>query len=345
MSSGAAPLPRRQPRVAVLGAGSWGTTMASIAAQSSPTVLWARSSAVAHEVSAQHTNSTYLPDISLPPSLLATSSLEEAVSEADVLVCAVPSQGLRGVLEQIAPMVRPWVPVVSLAKGLELDTQKRMTEVIADVLPGHPAGALAGPNIAIEVMTGYAAAATLAMPDEGTAARLADLFRTSLFRIYSTTDVIGVEIAGALKNVYAIAVGMADGAGAGFNTKAMVMTRAAREMSILGQALGGERETFSGLAGVGDLIVTCTSPHSRNRYVGEQLGRGRTIAEVLAGMRQVAEGVKTSSVAIKLAADAGVELPIAREVDAVVNADATAQDAYRGLLRRPPGHETKGDAW
>lgn len=338
-------LVRREPRVAVLGAGSWGTTMASIAARSSPTRLWARSAAVADEINATHVNSTYLPDITLPASLIATSSLDEAVSEADVLVCAIPSQRLRGVLQQVAPLIRPWVPVVSLSKGLELETQKRMTEVIADVLPGHPAGALAGPNIAVEVMTGYAAAATLAMPDEGTAARLADLFRTSLFRIYSTTDVIGVEIAGALKNVYAIAVGMADGAGAGFNTKAMVMTRAAREMSILGEALGGERETFSGLAGVGDLIVTCTSPHSRNRHVGEQLGRGRTISETLGGMRQVAEGVKTSSVAIKLGADVGVDLPIAREVDAVVNGSATAQDAYRGLLRTAPGHETKGDAW
>lgn len=336
---------RRQPRVAVLGAGSWGTTVASIASRSSPTRLWARSDDVATEVTTRHTNTAYLPGIGLPEQLTATSSLEEAVCDADVLVSAIPAQSLRGVLHSVAPIVRPWVPVVSLSKGLEADTQKRMTQVIAEVLPGHPAGVLAGPNIALEVMTGFAAAATLAMPDESTAARLADLFRTSLFRIYSSTDVVGVEIAGALKNVYAIAVGMADGAGAGYNTKAMVMTRSAREMSILGQALGGDRETFAGLAGVGDLIVTCTSPHSRNRHVGEQLGRGRTVEETLAGMRQVAEGVKTSTVAIKLAADVGVELPIAREVEAVVSGAATAQDAYRGLLRTPPGHETKGDAW
>jgi glycerol-3-phosphate dehydrogenase (NAD(P)+) len=156
-----------------------------------------------------------------------------------------------------------------------------MTQIIAEFLPGHPAGALSGPNIARDIMNGYAAAATIAMPDAGTAAQLADLFRTQRFRIYSTTDVIGVELAGALKNVYAIAVGMADGAGAGENTKAMVMTRAAREMARLGEALGGDRETFAGLAGMGDLIVTCISPHSRNRHVGEELGRGRPLAEIL----------------------------------------------------------------
>jgi glycerol-3-phosphate dehydrogenase (NAD(P)+) len=329
----------------VLGGGSWGTTVASIVARSAPTVLWARSPEVADEVDRLGRNRRYLGDLPLTDGLRATDSLAQAVQDADVLVMGVPSHGFRGVLEQVVSQVRPWIPVVSLVKGLEQVTDHRMTEIVAEVLPGHPAGVLAGPNIAKEVMAGYAAAATIAMPDQNLAARLADLFRTSRFRIYSTTDVVGVEIAGALKNVFAIAAGMADGAGAGYNTKAMVITRAVREMRRLGEALGGDPLTFSGLAGTGDLIVTCTSPLSRNRHVGEELGRGKSVGEVLAGMKQVAEGVKAAPVVMKLAADAGVDMPIAQEVDNVLWHDATVHDAYRGLLRVAPGHELHGEGW
>jgi glycerol-3-phosphate dehydrogenase (NAD(P)+) len=329
----------------VLGGGSWGTTVASIVARSAPTVLWARSPEVAEEIDRQGRNSRYLGDSPLTDGLRATDSLEQAVQDADVLVMGVPSHGFRGVLEQVVSHVRPWIPVVSLVKGLEQVTDHRMTDIVAEVLPGHPAGVLAGPNIAKEVMAGYAAAATIAMPDQNLAARLADLFRTARFRIYSTTDVAGVEIAGALKNVFAIGAGMADGAGAGYNTKAMVITRAVREMRRLGEALGGDPLTFSGLAGTGDLIVTCTSPLSRNRHVGEELGRGKPIGEVLAGMKQVAEGVKAAPVIMKLAADAGVDLPIAQEVDNVLWHGATVKDAYRGLLRVAPGHELHGEGW
>jgi len=319
--------------------------VASIVARSAPTVLWARSPEVAEEVDRRCRNTRYLGDIPLTDGLRATDSLAQAVQDADVLVMGVPSHGFRGVLEQVVSHVRPWIPVVSLVKGLEQVTDRRMTEIVAEVLPGHPAGVLAGPNIAKEVMAGYAAAATIAMPDQNLAARLADLFRTTRFRIYSTTDVVGVEIAGALKNVFAIAAGMADGAGAGYNTKAMVLTRAVREMRRLGEALGGEPLTFSGLAGTGDLIVTCFSPLSRNRHVGEELGRGKPIGEVLAGMKQVAEGVKAAPVAMKLAAEAGVDVPIAQEVDNVLWHGATVQDAYRGLLRLAPGHELHGEGW
>ena len=308
-------------------------------------MLWARSPEVAEEVDRRGRNSRYLGDIPLTDGLRATDSLAQAVQDADVLVMGVPSHGFRGVLEQVVSHVRPWIPVVSLVKGLEQVTDHRMTEIVAEVLPGHPAGVLAGPNIAKEVMAGYAAAATIAMPDQNLAARLADLFRTTRFRIYSTTDVVGVEIAGALKNVFAIAAGMADGAGAGYNTKAMVITRAVREMRRLGEALGGDPLTFSGLAGMGDLIVTCTSPLSRNRHVGEELGRGKSIDEVLAGMKQVAEGVKAAPVVMKLAAEAGVDMPIAQEVDNVLWHGATVADAYRGLLRVAPGHELHGEGW
>jgi glycerol-3-phosphate dehydrogenase (NAD(P)+) len=329
----------------VLGGGSWGTTVASMVARSAPTVLWARSPEIAEEIDRRGQNTRYLGDIPLTDGLRATDSLEQAVRDADVLVMGVPSHGFRGVLEQVVSHVRPWIPVVSLVKGLEQVTDHRMTEIVAEVLPGHPAGVLAGPNIAKEVMAGYAAAATIAMPDQNLAARVADLFRTTRFRIYSTTDVVGVELAGALKNVFAIAAGMADGAGAGYNTKAMVITRAVREMRRLGEALGGDPLTFSGLAGTGDLIVTCTSPLSRNRHVGEELGRGKSIDEVLAGMKQVAEGVKAAPVIMKLAAEAGVDMPIAQEVDNVLWHGATVQDAYRGLLTVAPGHELHGEGW
>jgi glycerol-3-phosphate dehydrogenase (NAD(P)+) len=335
---------RRRPHVAVLGAGSWGTTLATIVSRTTSCVLWARSPELAKSINETQAN-PYLPGVLLPTRVRATSSLEEACCDADVLVSAIPTQSVRGVLDDVAPLVRPWIPVVSAAKGLEQQTRLRVTEVVAQVLPGHPAGVLAGPNIAVEVLAGYAAAATIAMPDENLATRLAELFQTSRFRVYSTSDVVGVEVAGALKNIYAIAVGMADGAGAGENTKAMVVTRAAREMSRLGEALGGHRDTFAGLAGIGDLIVTCSSPHSRNRQVGEALGRGKPITEILRGMTQVAEGVKTTPVAIELALEHGVPMRIASEVDSVLAGRATAHDAYRGLLRVPPGHETKGDEW
>lgn len=336
---------RRQPRVAVLGGGSWGTTVASIVSRSATTVLWSRSPETVADINDHRRNGHYLGDVELHSSLVATASLETAVEDADVLVMGVPSHAFRGVLELVAPHLRPWAPVVSLVKGLEQGTDRRMTEIVTELLPGNPAGVLAGPNIAKEVLAGYAAAATIAMPDQSSAEQLADLFRTSRFRIYSTTDVVGVEIAGSLKNVYAIAAGMGDGVGAGYNTKAMVITRSLREMTRLGEAMGGQRDTFAGLAGMGDLIVTCTSPLSRNRHVGEELGRGEKIGDILAGMTQVAEGVKTTPVVIEIAETLGLELPIAREVDAVLRGTATVEDAYRGLTRTAPGHEIHGDTF
>lgn len=329
----------------MIGAGSWGTTVAAILSRSTETVIWARSDDVAHDISERHRNSRYTGDAELPDALRATSSIQEAVEEADTVVMGVPSHGFRAVLEQMVAHVRPWVPIVSLVKGLEEGTDLRMTEIVGEILPGHPAGVLAGPNIAGEIIDGFAAAATLAMPDMNTATQLAELFRTPRFRVYSSTDVVGAELCGPLKNVFAIAAGMSDGAGAGHNTKAMVITRAVREMAVLGEAMGGDPDTFHGLAGTGDLIVTCTSPQSRNRRVGEALGRGETITEAMAGMTQVAEGVRSVGVVLRLAESVGVDVPIAREVDAVVNKGSTARDAYRGLLKQAPGHEVSGKSW
>jgi glycerol-3-phosphate dehydrogenase (NAD(P)+) len=334
---------QRAPHVVVLGGGSWGTTIASICARRGPTLQWVRSEETAKDINENHCNSRYLGDeVVLSNTLRATTDFGEAANCADVVVMGVPSHGFRNVLIELASQLRPWVPVVSLVKGLEQGTNKRMSEIVDEILPGHPAGILAGPNIAREVAEGYAAAAVLAMPDQNLAANLAELFRTKRFRTYTTDDVIGVEMAGALKNVYAIAVGMGYSVGIGENTRAMVMTRAVREMSKLGEAAGGHRDTFAGLAGMGDLIVTCTSQRSRNRHVGEQLGAGKPIHEIIASMNQVAEGVKAVSVVMKFADSYGIAMPIAREVDGVINHGATPDDAYRGLAAETPGHEVHG---
>lgn len=335
----------RQPTVAVLGSGSWGTTVASVCARNTETTIWARNPDTATEINTRHTNSRYLGELPLTGTLRATTDLAESVRDADVLVMGVPSHAFRDVLTEVAAHLRPWIPVVSLVKGLEQGTRLRMTEIVQAVLPGHPAGVLAGPNIAREVLQGYAAAATIAMPDHRTAEMLQELFRTNRFRVYTSSDVLGVELCGALKNVFAIATGFGDGLEAGANTRAMVITRSLRELSKLVIAMGGDAETVSGLAGMGDLIATCTSPLSRNHRVGIGLAQGKTVEQVIDEMQQVAEGVKSSSVVMKLAAERGVEMPIAAEVDAVVNHGQPAAEAYRGLLRQRPGHEIHGAAW
>ncbi|MCB0999541.1 MAG: NAD(P)H-dependent glycerol-3-phosphate dehydrogenase [Acidimicrobiales bacterium] len=330
--------------MAVLGGGSWGTTVASLAATHASTTLWARDAATVAEINERHRNSRYLPDLDLHPQLRATSSLDEAVHDADVVVVGVPSQAVRGTLVEIAPLIRHWVPVVSLTKGLEQGTRLRMTEVIDQELPGHPAGVLAGPNLAREILAGYAAAAVIAMPDARVATSLQQVFSSRRFRVYTNPDVIGCELGGALKNVIAIAAGMAEGLGVGDNTKAMVFTRGLNEIARLGTAMGGDPRTFAGLTGMGDLMATCSSPLSRNRTVGVELAKGRSIEEITASMRMVAEGVKTARVVVELAQEYGVEAPITEEVDAVVNRGRTPLEAYAGLNRIAPASEWDGTA-
>ncbi len=329
----------RRIRVAVLGAGSWGTTVASLASRNTQTTLWARKAETADEINREHRNSAYLKDLPLCSRLQATSSLDDAVRDCDVLVVGVPSHSFRDTLKAVAPLLRPWVPVISLAKGLEQGTHARMTEIINNELPGHPAGLLAGPNIAREVLQGMAAAAVLAMQDEQVARALQPLFTSAVFRTYTNTDVIGCELGGPLKNVIAISAGMAEGLSVGENTRAMVITRGLAEITRLGVALGGRAETFSGLTGLGDLLTTCMSPLSRNRQVGEQFARGRTTAEIVASMNMVAEGIKTSSVVMELAAQHGVVMPIAAEVAAVVKGEHGAVQAFRGLRKLAAGDE------
>lgn len=325
--------------VAVLGGGSWGTTVASVCSANANTVLWARDPSTAASVNDEHVNSRYLPGLALHANLRATADLEEAVSAADVLVMGVPSHAMRSTLQAVAPLIRHWIPVLSLAKGLEQGSHLRMTEIIAQELPGHPAGVLAGPNLAKEILNGYAAAAVIATPDEHVACSLQAIFSTRRFRIYTNHDVVGCEMGGALKNVVAIAAGMGEGLGVGDNTRALVITRGLAEIIRLGVSMGGDPMTFAGLTGLGDLMATCMSPLSRNRRVGEELAKGRPLHQIVEDMRMVAEGIKTARVVVELAEAYGTEAPIAREVDAVINGGRTAMDAFRGLMRVPPGAE------
>ena len=327
--------------VGLLGAGSWGTTVASLCARNTDTKIWARKAETVTEINEQHTNQRYLKDAQITESLQATHDLEEAVRHADVLVMGIPSHNFRVVLQDVKKYIRPWVPVVSLAKGLEQGTRLRMTEIIEQELPGHPYGVLTGPNLAREIMAGQAAASVIAMVDDTIANALKPVFSTGLFRVYTNSDVVGCELGGALKNVIAIAAGMGDGAGAGDNTKSAIITRGLAELSRLGVAMGGEPATFAGLAGMGDLVATCTSKLSRNRSVGEELGKGRKLDEIIAEMHMVAEGVKSCGTVMELADQYGVEMPIAHEVYKVVHEGNTAIDAYKGLLKRDAGYEAE----
>jgi glycerol-3-phosphate dehydrogenase (NAD(P)+) len=329
-------------RVAVIGAGSWGTTVANLVAANTPTTLWSREVTVAEDIEQRRQNSRYLPDVTLHADLRATTSMSDAVGNADLIVMGVPSHGFRSTMEQVAEHLRPWVPIVSLTKGFEQSTRMRMTQVVGEVVPGHPVGVLTGPNLAKEILAGQAAATVIAMADLSIAESLQVIFGADNFRVYTNTDVVGAEMGGALKNVIAIASGIADGIGASDNTRAAVITRGLAELTRLGVARGGDPMTFAGLAGMGDLIATCISPQSRNRHVGEQLGRGRPLDEVIAEMNMVAEGVKAAPVTVELAHEHGVEMPIAESVAAVCAGQLTAMEAYKGLLARSRRPEVYG---
>jgi glycerol-3-phosphate dehydrogenase (NAD(P)+) len=326
-------------KVGILGGGSWGTTVASIVARNAETTIWARNPETVNEINEKHTNSKYLPNAKLTKSLKASISIEETVKNADLLVMGVPAQSFREVLQEAKTNIRPWIPIVSLAKGLEIGTKMRMTEVIEEEMPGHPAGVLTGPNLAKEIHFGKAAAAVIAMVDDTIAKELQPIFSSGLFRVYTNDDVIGCELGGALKNIMAIASGMGDGANAGDNTRAAVITRGLSELTRLGVAMGGKRSTFAGLAGMGDLVATCSSAKSRNHHVGFQLGQGKSLEQIIQEMNEVAEGVKTAKVVIELAKDYDVEMPISMEVYKVLYEGNTVNDAFKGLLNIEIGSE------
>jgi glycerol-3-phosphate dehydrogenase (NAD(P)+) len=328
-------------RMAVVGAGSWGTTVASLAAANTPTTLWARRSEVVDSINTRHINPDYISAVGLSPELKASGSLVDTVSNADVVVMAVPSQGFRQVLAEASPHIRPWVPIVSLSKGLEAGTMMRMSQVAHDVLPDHPVAVLTGPNLASEISVGQPAASVVAIDDDVIATALQELFSTPTFRVYTNADVVGCEIAGVVKNVIAIASGIAMGMGFGDNTRASLLTRGLAEMTRLAVALGGNAESLSGLAGMGDLIATCSSTSSRNTSVGIRLGQGEALADIIASTSMVAEGVKSSATVLQLAHQHGVDMPITEQVVAVCHEGKSAADGLLALMSRRARPEAK----
>jgi len=316
--------------------------VAAMAVKSAPTVLWARRPELALQIAHEHRNAAYLPDLRLPPKLEATPSMAEAVRGASMVIMAVPSHGFRTILEQAVGLLDADACILSLAKGLEKDSLKRMSEVISEVAPGHRLGVLTGPNLAREVVAGQPTASVVAAEDEEVGRSVQSLLSSDTFRVYTNTDVVGAEMAGALKNVVALAAGMAAGMGLGDNTKAALITRGLAELSRLGVAMGGRPLTFSGLAGMGDLVATCYSAQSRNRHVGEQLGRGRSLDSVIREMNMVAEGVKTAPVALALARSYDVEMPIAEQVTEVLEGRKTARQVIPALMLRQAKSELQG---
>ena len=330
-------------KIAVYGAGSWGTAFSIVLADGGNDVtIWGRRDEVCANINDRRQNTDYLPGIELPPSVSATHDIEKAAHGADIVILATPSQTLRGNLEEWAPHIAPDAVMVSLMKGVELGTLKRMSEVIAEVTGAGPerVAVISGPNLAKEIARREPAASVVACADEDVARMLQDRCHSPAFRPYTSTDVLGCELGGAYKNVVGLAVGMAVGLGFGDNTTASVITRGLAETARLAMALGANPLTLMGLAGLGDLVATCSSPLSRNRSFGEKLGQGMTTEEIYASTRQVAEGAKSCSSLRALAEQSGVDAPVAQYVDNVVAGRMTANQMMDDILAR----ETKSEA-
>jgi glycerol-3-phosphate dehydrogenase (NAD(P)+) len=325
-------------RVAVMGAGSWGSVFSMILSDANCDVtLWARSSAVADDINSTHINHAYQPDLILPANVVATANPDQALTDADLVVLAMPAQTLRSNLTSWSNSIPSQAVIVSLMKGVELGTAERMTEVIAEVakVKAEQVAVVSGPNLAHEIAAKEPAATTVACSNEVFARRIQDACTTEYFRPYYTTDVVGVEIAGAVKNVIALANGMAVGLGYGENSQSALMTRGLAEMSRLGVALGANPLTFAGLAGVGDLIATCQSPLSRNRTIGVYLGEGKTIAQAQTLTKTTSEGVQSCQSILDLATRHGVEMPITQQVVNVIHHGTSAEKVLKAFMSRP----------
>jgi glycerol-3-phosphate dehydrogenase (NAD(P)+) len=322
--------------IAVLGAGSWGTALAVHLGRVGHDVrLWARDVQVAADISTRRANAIYLPDVSLPESVLVTASIPEALSDTDLVVSAIPSHGCRAVMRQAAAFLQPDATIVSATKGLESGTLLRISEVIAEELgPGRAVVVLSGPSFAVEVARELPTVVLAASTSPAATELVQVEFRGPFFRLYGSTDIVGVEIGGALKNVIAIAAGVVEGLGLGHNALAALITRGLAEITRLACAAGAQRETTAGLSGLGDLVLTCTGSLSRNRHVGVELAHGRRLADVLAGMKMIAEGVNTTSAALALGARYGVELPIATQMAAVLDGRSDVRTAVEALMLR-----------
>lgn len=330
-------------RVAVIGAGGWGTTLALCLLRNGHTVgLWSYEEIDVRNIRERGENSRFLPGVSIPPEIRVSTDLNQILEGATLLVMATPSQATRSVLRSITACSPHPCPVVNVSKGIENGSLKRMSQIIAEELPTgfeNLICTLSGPSHAEEVSRGIPTLVVAASPNEDVARTVQDAFISEPFRVYTSDDLVGVELAGSLKNVIAIATGIADGLGFGDNTKGAILTRGLAEISRLGLAMGARLTTFSGLAGMGDLITTCMSQHSRNRFVGEQIGKGRTLEQVMAGMVMVAEGVRTTESTVALAEAHGVEVPISREVHAVLFERKPPVSGVRDLMMRPPKPE------
>ncbi len=323
--------------VAVIGAGSFGTCLALLCARENDVQLWARSADLAEQINLEHRNPRYLTEIDIPRSVHATSDLEEALAGRELVICAVPSHGMREVIEAAAPLLSPGAILVSAVKGIEYETGMTMHQVLEDVLPEehHPRiVCLSGPSFAYEIARRRPTVVTLACREEAYAISVQATLSCPWFRCYSHTDVIGVEIGGALKNVIAIGVGIGDGQLQGHNSRAALMTRGLAEITRLGVRLGAEPTTFLGLSGMGDLLLTCTGDLSRNRRVGLALGRGQKLDDILSEMGGVAEGVQTTRAACRLGDRVGVELPISNMVREVIDGERTPAEAGQLLMTR-----------
>ena len=330
-------------RIAILGAGSWGTALAIHLGRLGHDVrLWARDAALASEIGRRRVNALYLPGMSLPDPVSVTHALADALEGTELVVSVIPSHGCRAVMRLAEPHVLPHATIVSATKGLEADTLQRMSEVIAEELgPGRAVVVLSGPSFAIEVARGLPTAVLAASMNPAAIELVQAEFRGPSFRLYGASDIIGVELGGALKNVIAIAAGVVEGLGLGHNALAALITRGLAEVTRLACAAGGRRETPSGLSGLGDLVLTCTGSLSRNRQVGIELAHGRPTGEIVAGMKMVAEGVRTTRAALALGARYDVELPIATQMAAVLDGRSDVRTAVEALMVRPQRAEAE----
>lgn len=323
-------------RVAVLGAGSWGTALAIHNRRVGHDVrLWGRDADLVRDLAGTRENRRYLPGERLDPSILVTGALAEALADAELVIAAVPSHGMRAVIRQAQPHLARGAILISATKGLEADSLERMSQVITEETRRvHPVVVLSGPTFAVEVVRGFPAAAVAASGDPDAGARVQTALRGPTFRLYASDDVVGVEFGGSLKNVIAIAAGVVEGVGLGHNAMAALITRGLAEMARLATKEGSRRETLAGLSGLGDLVLTCTGTLSRNRHVGIELGRGRSLGDILSHMRMVAEGVRTTGAALALGARHGVELPLTAQMAAVLEGRTTPREAVDVLMMR-----------
>lgn len=328
-------------KIGIIGAGSWGTTLAKIVAEKNiPTMLWARNADLCVRLEQERENKDYLPNVQLPPNIVFTNSLSE-IAKNEIILFVTPSHATRSVAHELKKFNLQNKILVTCSKGLELETLLRTSEIIAEELPGNEVAVLSGPNHAEEISKKKLSATVVASKNQTTAEVVQDAFSTNYFRVYTNNDVLGVEIAGAFKNIIAVSTGILDGLGLGDNARSALITRGLAEISRLGIAMGASPTTFAGLAGVGDLICTCTSKHSRNRWAGEELGKGKSLKEIIGGTKMVVEGVRATYAGKVLGEQYQIEMPITKQLYEILYEDKKIEKAIEEIMRREKRHESE----